>query len=287
MIDKDWLLLNYIEKKMSLKQCGKLLNKYGTRVSRALKKYGIPVRSVRDAYYVAINEKRRNTAISSETAKKISDSNKGRKRSVESILKQKNTIKERKSFYGRKPSHGKGFYLKFDDNIQYFRSTWECIYAVYLYKNNKCWVYEPNVFKFGDGSIYIPDFLVDGRYYEVKGWLQQRHIDKVNKIKKEYGIDIIFIRKKDIDALGITWEYVEQFIVAASSGLYVECPNCSKMFLRKRKSSKFCSIQCSGVHWKNKHSIFLKCINCNKQYRKPQSLSNSKFCSRLCKDSYR
>lgn len=56
-----------------------------------------------------------------------------------------------------------------DLNNQYFRSRWEANFARIMNYEGKSWQFEPEYFELEDAWHYIPDFLVDGDYYEIKG----------------------------------------------------------------------------------------------------------------------
>jgi hypothetical protein len=287
MVTREWLISNYVQQRKSLKQCADLVCCHPADIRRAMLSCGIPTRSRREAYYLAIKEGRRITSLSEERRERISRSKKGYRRSVDSIEKQKLTIKQRLSNCGRRPTHGKGYYLNINGDTVYFRSSWECKYAVHLIKSGKEWKHEPTTFVFENGISYTPDFWVEGDYFEVKGWLQPRHLAKAKMLLLEYGVKVNFVLKEDMRNTNVSWSEVEPLIVATSGNLTVECLECGQVFIRSRRSSKFCSTTCSNTHWRNIHSVFLQCITCGVEYRRPPSVARlSRFCSRTCKDKY-
>lgn len=97
------------------------------------------------------------------------------------------------------------------NNIKYyFRSEWEYIYALYLeyFKNhNKIinWEHEVKRFVFDTNNIYdsyLPDFKVisiknDIEWHEVKGWMDQRSIDKLFKMDVYYPNEKIILIQAD------------------------------------------------------------------------------------------
>ena len=50
-----------------------------------------------------------------------------------------------------------------------FRSSWEMKYAQYLDSLDISWEYEPQTLLLNDGCGYTPDFLVNGKFIEIKG----------------------------------------------------------------------------------------------------------------------
>lgn len=73
-----------------------------------------------------------------------------------------------------------------EDLQQFFRSSWEANYARILNYLGKQWEYEPRRFIFSDGMSYLPDFLVEGEWIEIKGWMDEGSKMKLDKFKNEY-----------------------------------------------------------------------------------------------------
>ena len=103
-----------------------------------------------------------------ETKKQISLRLKGNKNGLNSVTKS-----------GRgKKGHYKG---------QYFMSTWELAYMVYLIEHEI--KYKRNWEKFeyndlqGNKRYYIPDFIVNNIYIEIKGYLTKEVELKINSFK--------------------------------------------------------------------------------------------------------
>lgn len=103
---------------------------------------------------------------------------------------------------GQKRPHGswKAGWREVDGRRCYFRSRWEANFARYLQWLKEQgeileWEYEPETFWFekikrGVRS-YLPDFLVtekdeSQRYYEVKGWMDQRSRTTIKRFRKYY-----------------------------------------------------------------------------------------------------
>src|SRR5574344_671511 len=64
----------------------------------------------------------------------------------------------------------KGYYF----NGQHFDSSWELAFYIYLSDNKKQFIYHPQfTFSYtgddGEVHLYLPDFLVEGQFYEIKG----------------------------------------------------------------------------------------------------------------------
>lgn len=75
-----------------------------------------------------------------------------------------------------------------EDLGQYFRSTWEANFARILNYQGKEWQYEPATFTLGENISYTPDFLVDGIFYEIKGWWDSRSVKKLLLFREKYPI---------------------------------------------------------------------------------------------------
>jgi protein involved in sex pheromone biosynthesis len=75
---------------------------------------------------------------------------------------------------------------------QYFRSAWEANVARWLNLQNIRWEYEPKTFEFTKirkGSrFYTPDFYLpdEGRFIEVKGWMDPKSATKLKRMAKYY-----------------------------------------------------------------------------------------------------
>jgi hypothetical protein len=161
--------------------------------------------------------------VSEETKKKISESQKGIprpylvdynknrpkvsgwKHSEESKKKISEGVSGNKNgMYGKLPKFNKPTeYIK-DDLKIFMRSTWEVKFANWLDDNGKKWEYEKHTFKLSDGYTYTPDFLCEGIFYEVKGYLHKRSKEKIEIFQKDYPnkkfiiVDRDFFKKNNI-----------------------------------------------------------------------------------------
>ncbi len=75
-----------------------------------------------------------------------------------------------------------------------FRSTWEANYARVMQHEGRTWEYEPTTFELPSGITYTPDFLIDGVYVEVKGWMDERskrQIDEFRAVHQELKLELI------------------------------------------------------------------------------------------------
>ena len=82
------------------------------------------------------------------------------------------------------PNYFHGYFSKFG---HYIRSGWEFNFVLILKYCNRKYKYEPDIFRFSDGTAYIPDFYDIKRnvYYEIKG----RYFDikeKLENMNNEY-----------------------------------------------------------------------------------------------------
>lgn len=73
-----------------------------------------------------------------------------------------------------------------------FDSSWEIAYFIWLSDNNKDFIYHPKLFfeyTGDDGELhkYYPDFLIEGKFYEIKGdqFFNEKN-EPYNQYKKEY-----------------------------------------------------------------------------------------------------
>lgn len=99
-------------------------------------------------------------------------------------------------------------------NDIHFDSSWELAYYIWLVDNKKQFIYHPsfNIEYLGSDEkmhIYCPDFLVEGKFYEIKGtqffnekgepynfYTKQYWYEKYDLIKKN---NIIILKKEDIN----------------------------------------------------------------------------------------
>lgn len=91
------------------------------------------------------------------------------------------------------PKHIKEFKKRgFVNDKIYFDSLWKLAYYIWLIDNNKKFVYQPNtpidyIDKDGTTRQYYPDFLVEGRFIEIKGnQFFNENNEPYNLYKKEY-----------------------------------------------------------------------------------------------------
>lgn len=85
-----------------------------------------------------------------------------------------------------------GYYNTGNNEKIWLRSTWEYIYAKWLDKNNYKWSYEEKQFLLKNGESYKPDFFLNGKIVEIKGFNKDK-LYKVDMLRKEYNIEIIVI----------------------------------------------------------------------------------------------
>jgi hypothetical protein len=89
-----------------------------------------------------------------------------------------------------------------DLNDVYFRSNWEANFARIQVLENREWVYEPECFEISQTGSYLPDFLVNGVYYEIKGWVTEETMKKFELFKKAFpDKNIVFIGPKEYNEL--------------------------------------------------------------------------------------
>lgn len=157
-----------------------------------------------------LSEKAKGRKVSNETREKQSKIHKGKKFSIETRKKISQAIKTIAKT--RKTIHGYGcWYLKTDGSKVWMRSTWEVKYAQYLDSLNVSWEIESKPFlvtyeykgEIKEGN-YWPDFLVNGEWFEVKGYWRDDAKAKFEAFKAQYPDEkITLLMKPELLALGI------------------------------------------------------------------------------------
>jgi len=95
--------------------------------------------------------------------------------------------------------------MRYKYKKEYMRSNWEVLFAIFLDLNEIKWKYEPDrIYLSKINKTYIPDFYVPewDTYIEVKGYMRDTALSKINAFKKEYG-NIIIITKKEMKEFGL------------------------------------------------------------------------------------
>lgn len=194
--------------KLSLSHKGKKLTK------ETKEKIGLASKKIwkSEEYKKKQYDSRVGKTVSEETKKKISDAQKcvprpymieynknrpkvsGWKHTEESKKKISEGVSGSKNgMYGKLPKFNKPTeYINGDLKIL-MRSTWEFKFAHWLDKNKKKWEYEKHTFKLSSGYTYTPDFLCEGIFYEVKGYMHKKSKEKIEMFKKEYSDKKIII----------------------------------------------------------------------------------------------
>lgn len=102
----------------------------------------------------------------------------------------------------------------------------------------------------GQDRMFYPDFLVDGQYYEVKGWMTENVQRKISAFPH----DIILLIGDDI--LNIVKAAQQHFGTKDLASVYAEnsrpiklstCETCTSVFgVKPGRTGRFCSLPCSG-----------------------------------------
>ena len=85
------------------------------------------------------------------------------------------------------------------------RSKWERLFAKFLDLNNIKWKYEPKKFYLKQlNHYYLPDFYIPewDTYVEVKGYMSEGALKKINAFKYEYG-NLVVVGEKEIRGFGL------------------------------------------------------------------------------------
>lgn len=134
-------------------------------------------------------------------------------------------------------------------------STYELSFVIYHMDQNiliqRCNIKLSYIYN-GKICIYIPDFIIDDKIYEIKGYMCERAKEKLKQ-----NPNVILIDK---DNIKFYLKYVrEKYNVNKIEKLYdthhdnrlnKKCPNCHNNF-KSHKNQKFCSHKCSVTHPKS------------------------------------
>lgn len=120
-------------------------------VATTLKKHGVEHWTQSEEGKTVLSQRSRGRKFSDEVRKNMSQGAARR-------------IRENNNHYER----GNGGFR--EDLGHYVRSNWEANFARILKYQGKTYQYEPQSFQLAEGKSYTPDFLVDGVFYEVKGY---------------------------------------------------------------------------------------------------------------------
>jgi hypothetical protein len=285
--DRDWLIERYINQGLSVQACADLsgCGVTGTCVHHWLKVHGIPIRP-KNHHMKGDNNPRLGKPLPPEVRAKIAAALVGHKRSAESIRKQKEKIGGPKSVnFGKPRRHGKTLWLAFPGQEPFaVRSRWEALFADRLTVEGKEWFYEPETFLLADGSAYTPDFLCEGVYYEVKGYMTPGDQAKVDGFREKYPhLPLVVIAKPEMDAIGLSARkvlHLERLSVV--SGRVRTCPACGQQFIPPVKRAMYCGVKCAATKSiKPKHVI--RCVICGDPREvRPSDVDRLKTCSRPC-----
>lgn len=115
----------------------------------------------------------------------------------------------------------------------------------------------------GVSSTYTPDFMLDGRIYEIKGYLTENDHLKQSAARK-LGIDITLLHdiewftttKKEIEKThNITniWELYDDY----KPKFTYTCSNCTKQYVtdaEKQTTKTYCSRRCAGQYMRQQNN---------------------------------
>lgn len=136
-------------------------------VATTLEKYGVEHWAQSEEGKTVLSQRSRGRKFSDETRKNMSQGAARR-------------IRENNNHYER----GNGGFR--EDLGHYVRSNWEANFARILKIQGKSYEYEPKTFQIAEDKTYTPDFLVDGIFYEVKGYWTEKSKLKLESFVKIY-----------------------------------------------------------------------------------------------------
>jgi hypothetical protein len=133
----------------------------------SMEKWGVPSWTQSDVGRKFMSENQKGRKFSDEQRKNMS-------------IGAARRIRENNNHYER----GKGGYR--EDLGHYVRSNWEANFARILKYQGKTYEYESKTFDLSECKTYTPDFLVDGIFYEIKGYWTKLAIQKMESFRKQY-----------------------------------------------------------------------------------------------------
>lgn len=148
-----------------------------------------------------ISRKNKNNTISEEHRQAVSDAASEIDRSYMQTEAYSRALSE--SLKGREPTYPSPYTV---DSLSHpVRSSWEEKIAKLLVANDITYTYEDE-FPLVEGSYY-PDFITDGCVIEVKGWSNERSIEKATQFMSEYPeYDYIVVGAEIPCDIHIPWE---------------------------------------------------------------------------------
>jgi len=252
---RDWLIEHYVNQGLSVKACAELSGYpiTGTAVHGWLRRHSIPTRP-KNSHLKGNRNPRLGMRYSEETRAIISKALTGKKLSPEACRARSERMKGANNrLYGKPRTHGKITWVVAQEGGEplCMRSRWEVYFADWLSHEGKEWIYEPQTFILPDGSAYTPDFLSDGAYYEIKGWLSERAAEKINLFRQAFPErPLVVLGGADLLALGINIRdrslSLSHLVVTGPK--MRACEYCDTSFMPAKKQARFCSVLCSNRH---------------------------------------
>ena len=138
----------------------------------------------------------------------------------------------------------------------YCGSTYELMWVIYSIDNNIEFK-RFDTFLEHDGIKYYPDFLIGKDIIEIKGYENQKSVNKKTAVANLHGYKVILLRKDDLQ-IQFDWvknnykfSNVEELYDDYTPKYTLICGVCGTTILtdlkrRLKKSINFCSRQCSG-----------------------------------------
>lgn len=246
----EWLIEHYIDQKLSLVKCARVAGEKVsvTAIVNALHRHEIPTRPVGHHLNGETNPMY-GKHHSKAAREKVRKARTGVPRPLAGRLKQSASVSGAKNHrYGKERGHGKGSWVVTANDVTvYMRSRWEVFFADWLCEQGKEWIYEPQAFLLLDGSVYTPDFLSDGIYYEIKGWYNEEDKEKMANFTLAYpDVTLKVIDEAALRELGICIrgnQHVPSHLTLISARICT-CPTCHKQFIPARKHTQYCCVGC-------------------------------------------
>lgn len=285
---REWLIEHYVNRQLSVQACAEASehNVTGAAVHRWLRVHDIPIRA-RSSHMKGERNPRRGKPTPEETKRKIAKALTGKKRSLGSRIKQSERMKGmgNHQFGKRRTEITAAWTVDYLGREFKMRGRWEVLFADWLAANGKAWDHEPETFILPDGSAFTPDFLSEGVYYEVKGWLSRTEEFKVQMFRSTYPDKVlILIDRAEMENRGIDvrTRKVDTTHIRAVGPDFHSCAHCGVGFNPTRKGRTFCSLRCSASG-PRKGIIFLVCEVCGKRAKVfPSELKRRHTCSPEC-----
>lgn len=172
----------------------------------------------------------------------------------EHYKKIRETWKQKRNMGGYRKGAGrgkKGWYKEF-----FCFSSYELAYVIYCLEHNIDIHQCKETFKYfwnNSWHKYLPDFITNGVYIEIKGYEIERDKYKQNQFPKDKKLKVLYYNDLQYMITYCKEKYGEHFISLYEDNHlnYTICKNCKKQFIKHDKNQNFCSRKCANTYDRN------------------------------------